>query len=136
MRLRLYIVSICLCLTTVHAVAFGFGTQAPSYTMRSTSASHMTSMCRTTNELATVGNTSGHFSTYVHGVGEEFSSPAKLLARPRRVDGDDESHNSEEPGPDGNPNPIGDIPWLLMLMIVAAYLVVRRRKSAGRDALS
>ena len=151
MRTHIYILLVGLCLISQRAVAFsyevhvpmhssqsGYGSQssyagaAPAaYAMQSTSATRMSSVCRTSNDLAMLGNATGRFSTCVYGVGEEAPSANYNPPRPRRVGEND--HSDDMPG---DVTPVGDIPWwglVAVLLLYGGYIAFRRRRKAKRQ---
>ena len=149
MHTRIYILLLSLCLIGTSASAVSYGVHVPmnstsqtmygsasrtytaaapaAYAMQSTSSSRMmTSACRTSDDLAMLGNATCRFTTCVYGVGEEAPSAHYAPSRPRRVEeeGDDPSGPME--------NPIGEIPWVglvVVLLLYGGYIAYRRRKS-------
>lgn len=91
--------------------------------MRSTS-SYVTSTATTSTARPT-----GHFCTTVNALDESGRSYAPGAERsykpyrPYRVNGEDEGENSEDPFME----PIGDTPWILFALLIAGYVVYRRR---------
>lgn len=147
MHTRIYILLLSLCLIGTSASAVSYGVHVPmgasqtmygsasrtytaaapaAYSMQSTSSSRMmTSTCRNSDDLAMLGNATGRFTTCVYGVGEDNPSAHFAPSRPRRVGEDD--HPT-----DPNENPIGDIPWVglaVVLLLYGGYIAYRRRKS-------
>ena len=126
-------------MTTIRAVAFSYEAgmsmhssqmlsgvslshhTSTGYTMRSISSAYMPSMCRANSELTAYGNASGRFSTYVPGVGEDLTSVGRHGGIRRVSGGDDDvpsgPHEGEEVAP------VGDTPWILMMLLVAAYAI-------------
>ena len=67
----------------------------------------------------------GRFTTYVPAVDADRS-------RPRRVSGEDIDDPSETPDPyAGIAAPVGDTPWLLLLILLIPYALLRRRLSSN-----
>lgn len=138
LRLRIYILILGLCMTPIRAVAFSYEPSvsmhssqmlsgvslshhtSTGYAMRSTSASHMPSMCRANSELTAYGNASGRFSTYVPGVGEDITSSGRPIGNMRRVS---ENDSSDDPNGDYDVAPVGDVPWAMMMLLVAGYVI-------------
>lgn len=142
-HIRIYIL-IGLCMTAVRAAAFGYelhvpiqsshsyGTSyrhsTPGYTMQSTSSARMSSTCRTSDDLAVLGNSSGRFTTCLYGVGEEFTSSSGA-PRPRRVG---ENQSSEDPGPD-KLSPVGDLSLgglMGMVLLYGGYIALHKRRKS------
>jgi len=154
MRLRIYILILSLSMTTVSAVALGYEVHVPmpsmhsaygsssrhdnhmpTYAMQSTSGSRGSSTLRASSEVAVIGNASGHFSTYVPGVGEDITSSSSSghLGHLRRVN---ENDSSEDPYY-GNVGSIGDLPITGALVLVLLYCgYIARRESRKRKAVT
>ena len=61
----------------------------------------------------------GQFSTYVPAVNDDG-----FTRRPRRVGGEDNNDDPEDPY-EGNVVPIGDAPWLWLLLMLIGYLTTK-----------
>lgn len=55
--------------------------------------------------------------------------------RPRRVDGEDDGDNSDDPFIDGNHTPIGDYPILLMIALLSLYILIFHKDKMSAKAL-
>ena len=63
----------------------------------------------------------GQFSTYVPAVSDDG-----FTRRPRRVNGEDDDDPSETPDPYASEAaPIGDAPWLWLLLMLIGYLAIK-----------
>lgn len=61
----------------------------------------------------------GHFSTYVPSVSDEG-----FTRRPHRVSGEEGGDDPEDPY-EGNVVPVGDTPWLWLLLMLIGYLAAK-----------
>ena len=142
--------SVLVCLLLLSAVAFAWPSQAgmtvssclPQGAMRSTSSMvsttstystsqsnyGMRSACRSA-EVRTISYSSGHFTTSVQELDDSGCAVAPGHAhykpRPRKLDGENEGNDNGGPMDD----PIGDTPWLLFILLAAAYIAHKRYKN-------
>ncbi|MBO6075343.1 MAG: hypothetical protein J6P74_09470 [Paludibacteraceae bacterium] len=138
LRLRIYILMLALSMATVRAVAFNYGhhdNSMPSYAMQSTSSFRGSSMLRASSEVAGIGKVSGHFSTYVPGVGEDItSSSSGHMARPRRVGEDD---SSDDPYGNSQVGSIGDLPVagaMVLALLYCGYIAHREKRKREKKS--
>jgi hypothetical protein len=57
-------------------------------------------------------------------------------SRPRRVNGEDEGGNSDDPFIDGNHTPVGSTPWLLFVLLAGVYVAFRLRSRKQQSTKS
>lgn len=90
---------------------------------------------RSTTQRVQPATTWGEQRTYVDPFSADGPSTfSSSPSRPRRVMGDDD--DDIDPPPGGGPadpgmdetNPIGDVPWIMMLLLAAGYIVYTARK--------
>lgn len=74
-------------------------------------------------------------SAYIHASGGATDNPLFRPGGPRRATLWDDMTDDDDPTgvvPDDDPAPVGDTPWLLMLLLAAGYVAYRaknRRKA-------
>ena len=106
-----------------------YPSQMPTVAMNSTAASKMMSSGSSLPMAAVSG-------VYVTGSTPASSSPAGHPGRIRRDVGDDDEGTTEgdpDPVKPGEPSPLGDVLWPLMLMAVA-YVVYRTKRTKKASA--
>ena len=148
-----YIVLVCLLLLSAAAYTSPYGVQVPLSSSQSMQTSYrasqtvfnMSSTSRTTTMNSSSYRPSGRFTSHVpslnaYGVAQNPSNFRPGGVGPRRVTGGDDDdeddsdsqYESAEPNWDSEIAPVGDIPWLFMLILLAAYLFyhAKRHRSA------
>lgn len=135
-----YLVLVCLLLLSAVTYSSPYGVQVPMSSTQPMQASYRPSqtvinMSSTSRTVAMGGSLSyrptGHFTSNVPSLNTNGSAQAPGCYNlgghtgPRRVsgnEGDTEDEITAEPNRDSSIAPIGDIPWLFMLILLAAYL--------------
>lgn len=124
----------------VQAVTYG-KPYKPQYQNR---AAYFHAQSRTDMPIATMGSVSS--STMYSGSSlplaaatgvttADDTNPSKAPGRPRRVGEDDGFEEEDDPDVPVNPFPLGDgiLPMMLMAMLFAGFVALRRRKSVVKS---
>lgn len=91
-----------------------FSTTAPQYT-----AQQPTYEFRSTSQMQPASTSWGE-RTYADPFSADAPGAGTTSSRSRRAIGDEDEE--ENPGYNQSDGPIGDIPWLMMLLLAAAYI--------------
>lgn len=145
MKLK-YIVLICLLLLSAVTYASPYGVQVPMSSPQPMQASYrpsqtvinMSSTSRTATMQGGSYRPSGHFTSSVptlnsYGAAQAPTSYTPGHTGPRRVsgnEGDTEDEITAEPNGDSSIAPIGDVPWLFMFILLAAYVFYHRKRQS------